>query len=190
MKITADQTRELLQLLVEVDGQSKAAAKQVFNGITPDGRLALLHDLRRRKLLAKPAPAQQLAKGEEEGEKVRAGKAKKVPYTLLMPPDQLEALRNLAEKDDTSEHEKISSSASVLNAISLIGKTVLVELVWEDDSETLWRCVRIAGVVLALEGVYEHPHFMVFSLFGSETYPSEMFWSDIRTLRVLKHRVD
>ncbi|HHM5565856.1 TPA: hypothetical protein ACRNJ0_006553 [Pseudomonas aeruginosa] len=41
MKITADQTRELLQLLVEVDGQSKAAAKQVFNGITPDGRLAL-----------------------------------------------------------------------------------------------------------------------------------------------------
>ncbi|MDF5988368.1 hypothetical protein P4131_31805 [Pseudomonas aeruginosa] len=77
MKITADQTRELLQLLVEVDGQSKAAAKQVFNGITPDGRLALLHDLRRRKLLAKPAPAQQLAKGEEEGEKVRAGKAKK-----------------------------------------------------------------------------------------------------------------
>ncbi|UJB96719.1 ribbon-helix-helix protein, CopG family [Pseudomonas aeruginosa] len=102
MKITADQTRELLQLLVEVDGQSKAAAKQVFNGITPDGRLALLHDLRRRKLLAKPAPAQQLVKGEEEGEKVRAGKAKKVPYTLLMPPDQLEALRNLAEKDDTS----------------------------------------------------------------------------------------
>ncbi|MDF5918908.1 hypothetical protein P4133_01490 [Pseudomonas aeruginosa] len=98
MKITADQTRELLQLLVEVDGQSKAAAKQVFNGITPDGRLALLHDLRRRKLLAKPAPAQQLAKGEEEGEKVRAGKAKKVPYTLLMPPDQLEALRNLAER--------------------------------------------------------------------------------------------
>ncbi|PBZ32826.1 ribbon-helix-helix protein, CopG family [Pseudomonas aeruginosa] len=102
MKITADQTRELLQLLVEVDGQSKAAAKQVFNGITPDGRLALLHDLRRRKLLAKPAPAQQLAKGEEEGEKVRAGKAKKVPYTLLIPTDQLEALRNLAEKDDTS----------------------------------------------------------------------------------------
>ncbi|AWE96412.1 hypothetical protein CSC26_3684 [Pseudomonas aeruginosa] len=50
--------------------------------------------------------------------------------------------------------------------------------------------MRIAGVVLALEGVYEHPHFMVFSLFGSETYPSEMFWSDIRTLRVLKHRVD
>lgn len=49
-----------------------------------------------------------------------------------------------------AEHEKISSSASVLNAISLIGKTVLVELVWEDDSETLWRCVRIAGVVLAL----------------------------------------
>ncbi len=89
-----------------------------------------------------------------------------------------------------AEHEKISSLASVLNAISLIGKTVLVELVWEDDSETLWRCVRIAGVVLALEGVYEHPHFMVFSLFGSETYPSEMFWSDIRTLRVLKHRVD
>ncbi|HEP7884178.1 hypothetical protein [Pseudomonas multiresinivorans] len=84
--------------------------------------------------------------------------------------------------------EKISSSVSIENALSLIGKTVLVELVWPDDPEPLWCCVRIAGAVLALEGVYEHPHFMVFSLARPQTYPDEMFWSDIRTLRVLKDR--
>lgn len=103
MKLTSDQARELLQLLIEVEGYSKAAAKRILNGIEPKSALADLERLRRHKLLMKAGQAHALAvKGEEEGEKVRAGKAKKVPYTLLMPPDQLEALRNLAEKDDTS----------------------------------------------------------------------------------------
>ena len=85
-------------------------------------------------------------------------------------------------------HEKKSSSITATEAILLLGKTVLVELVWDDDPEPLWCFVHIAGVVLALEGIYEHPHFMVFSESRSQVYPDEMFWSDIGTLRVLERR--
>lgn len=74
----------------------------------------------------------------------------------------------------------------VTEAVSYLGKTVLIELVWDDDPEPLWRIVRIAGVVLSLEGVYDHPHFMVFSVSRPQTYPCEMFWSDIRTIKVIK----
>ncbi|MGZ2905025.1 ribbon-helix-helix protein, CopG family [Pseudomonas aeruginosa] len=103
MKMTSDQNRELIQLLMDVDGHSKAAAKQVLNGLAPEGRLAELHQLRRIKL--ERSGLRQL---EEGGAKPStppakgATKPKKVPYTLLMQPEQLEALRSLAEKDDTS----------------------------------------------------------------------------------------
>lgn len=74
----------------------------------------------------------------------------------------------------------------VTEAVSYLGKTVLIELVWDEDPEPLWCIVRIAGVVLSLEGVYEHPHFMVFSVARPQTYPDEMLWSDIRTIKVIK----
>lgn len=76
----------------------------------------------------------------------------------------------------------------VTEAVAYLGRTVLIELVWDDDPEPLWCVVQIAGVVLALEGVYEHPHFMVFNVSRPQTYPDEMFWSDIRTIRVLENR--
>lgn len=76
----------------------------------------------------------------------------------------------------------------VTEAVAYLGRTVLIELVWDDDPEPLWCVVQIAGVVLALEGVYEHPHFMVFNFSRPQTYPDEMFWSDIRTIRLLKPR--
>lgn len=83
-------------------------------------------------------------------------------------------------------NEKKSCSISAQKAVLLLGKTALVELAWDDDPEPLWCLVHIVGVVLALQGVYEHPHFMVFSASGGQTYPNEMFWSDIRTLHVLE----
>ncbi|WP_076426701.1 hypothetical protein [Aquipseudomonas alcaligenes] len=83
------------------------------------------------------------------------------------------------------DNEKKSCSISVQEAVLLLGKTVLVELAWDDDPEPLWCLVHIAGVVLGLQGVYEHPHFMVFNASGGQAYPNEMFWSDIRTLRVM-----
>lgn len=76
----------------------------------------------------------------------------------------------------------------VTEAVAYLGRTVLIELVWDDDPEPLWCVVQIAGVVLALEGVYEHPHFMVFNVSRPQTYLDEMFWSDIRTIRVLENR--
>lgn len=107
MKMTSEETRELLQLLVEVDGHSKQAAKQVLNGLAPEGRLAELHQLRRIKRERLGQASLPLVTGEEGGAaSVSASKgptrAKKVPYTLLLPPEQLEGLRSLAERDDTS----------------------------------------------------------------------------------------
>lgn len=100
-----------------------------------------------------------------------------VPTGFVTSPGQAEKLVN---------NEKKSCSISAQEAVLLLGKTALVELAWDDDPESLWCLVHIVGVVLALQGVYEHPHFMVFSASGGQTYPDEMFWSDIRTLRVLE----
>lgn len=79
----------------------------------------------------------------------------------------------------------------VTEACGYLGKTVLVELVFDDPDDgqiVIWSFVQIAGVVLALEGVYQHPHFMVFSASECQQYPDEMFWSDIRTIKVLDAR--
>lgn len=76
----------------------------------------------------------------------------------------------------------------VTEAVAYLGRTVLIELVWDEDPEPHWCCVHIAGLVLGLQGVYEHPHFMVFSVAKPQSYPDELFWSDIRTIRVLENR--
>lgn len=85
-------------------------------------------------------------------------------------------------------NEKISCSITASQAVSLLGKTVLVELSWDDDPESLWCFVHVVGVVLALEGLYEHPCFMVLSVAKPQAHPEEMFWSNIRTLQVLEQR--
>ncbi|WP_044871456.1 hypothetical protein [Pseudomonas sp. LFM046] len=68
------------------------------------------------------------------------------------------------------------------SATSLIGRTVLVELSWPDDPISVWSCVHIVGVVLSLEGVYEHPHFLTMDIDEPQPFPNEMFWSNIRSL--------
>ncbi|MBS8162633.1 hypothetical protein JOA48_29285, partial [Pseudomonas aeruginosa] len=35
-----------------------------------------------------------------------------------------------------------------VSALRYLGQTVLVELGWENDPETVWRLLRIIGVVL------------------------------------------
>ncbi|HCF4361059.1 TPA: hypothetical protein NIE75_003753 [Pseudomonas aeruginosa] len=74
------------------------------------------------------------------------------------------------------------------SALTYLGKTVLVELVWEQAPEPLWCLLHIVGVVLALEGVYSDPYFLVIDANSERDYPNEMFWSDIRTIRVMRHR--
>lgn len=70
-------------------------------------------------------------------------------------------------------------------AISLLGKTALVELKWTGDPAPVWVCVHIIGVVLAVEGIYEHPHFMTLDAFEPQPFPNEMFWTNIRSLQAL-----
>jgi len=80
----------------------------------------------------------------------------------------------------------------VTEACGLLGKTVLVELVWLDEEtgepNDMWCCVNIVGVVLTLKGVYEHPHFLVMDFARPWPTPHEMFWDNIRTMRVLDAR--
>lgn len=71
-------------------------------------------------------------------------------------------------------------------AIALIGKFVLVETTQGESSPPEWYCVHILGVVPPLEGVLDHPCFMVRDIpFGSDL-PEELFWEDIRSLQVLE----
>ena len=74
------------------------------------------------------------------------------------------------------------------NAASFIGKTVLMELAWEQDPEPLWRCFHILGFVLPMEGVYEHGYFLTMDFDGKSRYPDETFFSSIRTIRAIRHR--
>lgn len=73
-------------------------------------------------------------------------------------------------------------------AASLIGQTALVELVMEGDPEPLWRCFHIVGVVMPLEGLIQEGHYLVLNALQEEQFPSEIFWSDIRTLTTLHRR--
>lgn len=74
------------------------------------------------------------------------------------------------------------------SALTYLGQTVLFELVWEQDPEPLWCLLHVVGVVLALEGVHSDPYFLVVAANGEGHYPNELFWSDIRTIRVMRHR--
>ena len=80
----------------------------------------------------------------------------------------------------------------VTEAVSYLGRTALVELVWVDEDtgeiDDMWCCVHIVGVVLALEGVYEHPHFLTMDFAHPWPTPHEMFWDNIRAIVPLDAR--
>ena len=74
------------------------------------------------------------------------------------------------------------------NATSFIGQTVLMELVCEYEPEPLWHCFHILGVVLPMEGVFEHGYFLTMDFDGKSRYPDETFFVSIRTIRAIRHR--
>ena len=85
----------------------------------------------------------------------------------------------------------MSSPKLTLNAATataLIGQTVMVELVLQDEPESLWRCFHIVGLVVPLEGLVEDGHFLVLNALQPERFPSEVYWSDIQTLTTLHRR--
>lgn len=76
--------------------------------------------------------------------------------------------------------------SNVTDPLSYLGKTVLIELVWDEDPEPWWGVVRIVGVVLEDPGFWSHPYFMVMSYFQPQSHPDEMFFDSVRTIRVLE----
>ncbi|MFZ6049392.1 hypothetical protein ACFW0H_25125 [Pseudomonas sp. CR3202] len=79
-------------------------------------------------------------------------------------------------------------SLDAATALSCLGQTVLMELVWEGDPESLWGCYHIVGVVVPVEGIYDHGHFLVLSALSPEPFPSEVFWTNIRSMTTLHQR--
>ncbi|WP_313514072.1 hypothetical protein [Pseudomonas sp.] len=73
-------------------------------------------------------------------------------------------------------------------AFNYLSKTVLIELRWDDEPESYWCCEHIVGVVLPMEGVHEHAYFLAINVASDRPYPNEVFFSDIRTIRVMRHR--
>lgn len=71
-------------------------------------------------------------------------------------------------------------------ACALMGRTAWIELNWPDVPEPTFTCVHIVGVVMAMEGVYDAPHFLTFQYNGSQMFPEELFWSDIRALHPVR----
>lgn len=71
----------------------------------------------------------------------------------------------------------------VATAVAYLGKTVVVELQWDDEPQPHSYCVHVVGVVLPMEGVFDEAYFMIKGISDDSAYPGEMFFSDIRSIR-------
>ncbi|QLC73697.1 hypothetical protein LPB260_23530 [Pseudomonas sp. LPB0260] len=82
----------------------------------------------------------------------------------------------------------LAPSFDPITAISYIGRTVLVELCWDDDNEMLWRCYHVIGVVLPVPGVFEDGYFLTVPFGGSDDFPVEIYFDSINTIRAIRDR--
>ncbi|QNH00282.1 hypothetical protein [Pseudomonas sediminis] len=73
-------------------------------------------------------------------------------------------------------------------AIGYIGKTVLIEQVWDIYPDSIWSIFHIVGVMLPIEGVYPHGCFMVVCPTDDTPFPEELFFVNIRTLKAVRYR--
>lgn len=93
-------SRELLKLLIEVRGHSKKDAMALMRGLAPEGQHSLLIELRRRALEGNGQRVLPIALGVAPRKAQEDPKStKKVPYTVLLPPTMIEALKDLSEID-------------------------------------------------------------------------------------------
>lgn len=94
---------ELLDLLQVVRRHSKKDALGIMRGLTPGGQVALLDALRierqgqQRLPMAMPDPTP-------------APRPKKVAYSLLLPPEMLEAVKAAADRDGSSASQFIRTA--------------------------------------------------------------------------------
>lgn len=97
---------ELLDLLQKVRRYSRKKAFDVMRGLAPEGQVSMLEALRlehkgQQRLpmaIADPMPAP------------RPPRAKKVAYSLLLPPDMLEAVKAAADRDGSSASQFIRTA--------------------------------------------------------------------------------
>ncbi|WP_313211894.1 hypothetical protein [Stutzerimonas nitrititolerans] len=85
----------------------------------------------------------------------------------------------------------MSSQRLALNAqtaLAYVGQTVLVELRWDEEPESFWQCMHILGIVLPMEGICDLAYFMGLNVSSQLDHPNEVYFSDICTIRVMRHR--
>src|SRR5690554_5887398 len=110
IRMGAPERRELLGLLMELEGNSKSEATALVNGLTVDGQRALLVRYRNQKNRRARSPyLPQYSTTSNGGPDVttKRTRPKMVPYSVLIPEDHLEALRM------RSENEYVSVSALI-----------------------------------------------------------------------------
>ncbi|MCJ1885185.1 hypothetical protein LNN38_10060 [Pseudomonas sp. LA21] len=73
------------------------------------------------------------------------------------------------------------------SALRYLGQTALIEMVWDDDPETMWHYLHIVGVVLPAAGLRGGPHFLTLRPGTEEAFAEEAFWENIRTIRVMRY---
>lgn len=94
---------ELLDLLQVVRRHSKKDALAIMRGLTPEGQVSLLDALRierkgqQRLPMAMPDPTP-------------SPRPKKVAYSLLLPPEMLEAVKAAADRDGSSASQFIRTA--------------------------------------------------------------------------------
>lgn len=94
---------ELLDLLQVERRHSKKDALAIMRGLTPEGQVSLLDALRierkgqQRLPMAMPDPTP-------------APRPKKVAYSLLLPPEMLEAVKAAADRDGSSASQFIRTA--------------------------------------------------------------------------------
>ena len=80
------------------------------------------------------------------------------------------------------------ASLDAATAFSYVGKTTLMELRWDDEPESYWQCVHIVGVILPTPDMQGAPCFLGVELSSSTRNPHEYYFSDICTIRAMRHR--
>ena len=81
-----------------------------------------------------------------------------------------------------------NSPVDIATALTSLGKTVLIEQGWRQEPDSFWQCMHIVGVVLPMEGICKHGYFLVIEVSNTEAHPNEVFFTDIRTIRAIRHR--
>lgn len=110
------ESKELLHLLQTVRRHSKKDAMALMRGLAPEGQRSLLIELRRVLLESRGQKTLPLAPAQPSiplSAQQTPGKAKKVPYSLLLPPAMLESLKELSERDGApvSHHIRLAIKA-------------------------------------------------------------------------------